>query len=92
MSPAKLAHPSGATGSPSSRPIEPLGGMRGPASDIEIEATRIMATRERLNRLFAEAAGQEPAKIAQETERNLWMTAREAQAYGLVHRVIARAL
>ncbi|WP_437717201.1 ATP-dependent Clp protease proteolytic subunit [Sorangium sp. So ce448] len=51
-----------------------------------------MATRERLNRLFAEATGQEPAKIAQETERNLWMTAREAQAYGLVHRVIARAL
>ncbi|XXY85533.1 ATP-dependent Clp protease proteolytic subunit [Sorangium sp. So ce296] len=71
---------------------QPLGGMRGPASDIEIEATQIMATRERLNRLFAEATGQEPAKIAQETERNLWMTAREAQAYGLAHRVIARAL
>ncbi|WP_437805198.1 ATP-dependent Clp protease proteolytic subunit [Sorangium sp. So ce1078] len=71
---------------------QPLGGVRGPASDIEIEAAQIMAARERLNRIFAEATGQDPAKIAQETERNLWMTAREAQAYGLVHRVIASAL
>jgi len=71
---------------------QPLGGVRGPASDIEIEAAQIMAARERLNRIFAEATGQDPAKIAQETERNLWMTAREAQAYGLVHRVIESAL
>lgn len=71
---------------------QPLGGVRGPASDIEIEAAQIVAARERINRLFADATGQEPAKIAQETDRNLWMTAREAQAYGLVHRVIERAL
>ncbi|AUX43347.1 ATP-dependent Clp protease ClpP [Sorangium cellulosum] len=71
---------------------QPLGGVRGPASDIEIEAAQIMAARERLNRLFAEATGREPAKIAQETERNLWMTARQAQEYGLVHRVIESAL
>ncbi|WP_437299273.1 ATP-dependent Clp protease proteolytic subunit [Sorangium sp. So ce426] len=71
---------------------QPLGGVRGPASDIEIEAAQIMAARERLNRIFAEATGQAPAKIAQETERNLWMTAREAQEYGLVHRIIESAL
>ncbi|XXZ53351.1 ATP-dependent Clp protease proteolytic subunit [Sorangium sp. So ce341] len=71
---------------------QPLGGVRGPASDIEIEAAQIMAARERLNRIFAEATGQDPAKIAQETERNLWMTAREAQAYGLAHRVVESAL
>ncbi|WP_437322046.1 ATP-dependent Clp protease proteolytic subunit [Sorangium sp. So ce385] len=71
---------------------QPLGGVRGPASDIEIEAAQIMAARERLNRIFAEATGQDAAKIAQETERNLWMTAREAQAYGLVHRVVESAL
>ncbi|KYF91105.1 ATP-dependent Clp protease proteolytic subunit [Sorangium cellulosum] len=71
---------------------QPLGGVRGPASDIEIEAAQIMAARERLNRIFAEATGQDPAKIAQETERNLWMTAREAQEYGLVHRVVESAL
>ncbi|XXT93216.1 ATP-dependent Clp protease proteolytic subunit [Sorangium sp. So ce834] len=71
---------------------QPLGGVRGPASDIEIEAAQILAARERLNRIFAEATGQDPAKIAKETERNLWMTAREAQEYGLVHRVIESAL
>ncbi|WP_165374672.1 ATP-dependent Clp protease proteolytic subunit [Sorangium cellulosum] len=71
---------------------QPLGGVRGPASDIEIEAAQILAARERLNRIFAAATGQDPAKIAKETERNLWMTAREAQEYGLVHRVIESAL
>jgi ATP-dependent Clp protease protease subunit len=70
---------------------QPLGGMRGNASDIEIEAAQILAMRERLNRIFAAATGQEYAKIAQETERNLWMTAPEAREYGLVHRVIASA-
>ncbi|WP_437908604.1 ATP-dependent Clp protease proteolytic subunit [Sorangium sp. So ce327] len=71
---------------------QPLGGVRGPASDIEIEAAQILAARERLNRIFAAATGQAPAKIAQETERNLWMTAREAQEYGLVHRIVESAL
>ncbi|WP_437745674.1 ATP-dependent Clp protease proteolytic subunit [Sorangium sp. So ce1504] len=71
---------------------QPLGGVRGPASDIEIEAAQIMAARERLNRIFAEATGQPAAKIARETERNLWMTAPEAQEYGLVHRIVESAL
>ncbi|WP_437870773.1 ATP-dependent Clp protease proteolytic subunit [Sorangium sp. So ce363] len=71
---------------------QPLGGVRGPASDIEIEAAQIMAARERLNRIFAEATGQTAAKIARETERNLWMTAPEAQEYGLVHRIVESAL
>lgn len=70
---------------------QPLGGMRGNASDIEIEAAQILAARERLNRIFAAATGQEYEKIARETERNLWMSAREAVEYGLVHRVIERA-
>ena len=70
---------------------QPLGGVRGPASDIEIEARQILAARERLNGIFAQATGQDAAKIAQETERNLWMTAREAATYGLVHRVIESA-
>jgi ATP-dependent Clp protease protease subunit len=71
---------------------QPLGGVRGRASDIEIEAAQILAARERINRILAGATGQEYAKIAQETERNLWMTARQAQEYGLVHRVIETAL
>ena len=67
---------------------QPLGGVRGNASDIEIEAAQILAARERLNRVFAAATGQEYEKIVKETERNLWMNAREALSYGLVHRVI----
>jgi ATP-dependent Clp protease, protease subunit len=67
---------------------QPLGGAGGPSSDIEIEATQILLMRERLNRIFAEATGQDPAKILRETERNLWIPAQEARAYGLVHRVV----
>ncbi|MGZ6094330.1 MAG: ATP-dependent Clp protease proteolytic subunit, partial [Polyangiales bacterium] len=67
---------------------QPLGGASGPVSDIEIEAAQIISVRERLNRTFAEASGQPYEKVARETERNLWMTAEEARAYGLVERVI----
>lgn len=67
---------------------QPSGGLRGRAADIEIEAVQIAAMRERLNRIFATATGQDLARLTRETERNLWMNAREAQAYGLVHRVI----
>lgn len=70
---------------------QPLGGMRGNASDIEIEAAQILAARERLNHIFAAATGHEYSKITRETERNLWMNALEAREYGLVHRVIERA-
>jgi ATP-dependent Clp protease, protease subunit len=70
---------------------QPLGGVRGPASDIEIEAVQILAVRERINRIFAEATGQPYEKIVKETERNLWMTSSEAREYGLVDRIIARA-
>lgn len=69
---------------------QPLGGMRGNASDIEIEATQIVAIRERLNRLFAAATGRTYEQVARETDRNLWMTAEQARDYGLVDRVIAR--
>jgi ATP-dependent Clp protease protease subunit len=68
---------------------QPLGGAGGPASDIEIEANQIVRMRERLNRTFAEATGQAYERITKDTERNFWMTAKEACAYGLVHRVVA---
>ncbi|MEZ4448454.1 MAG: ATP-dependent Clp protease proteolytic subunit [Nannocystaceae bacterium] len=71
---------------------QPLGGVRGRATDIGIEANQIAAMRERLNRIFAAATGQDPAKLARDTDRNLWMNVREAQAYGLVHRVIERVV
>jgi ATP-dependent Clp protease, protease subunit len=67
---------------------QPLGGVGGPASDVEIEARQILLMRERLNRIFAEATGQSLEKIARDTERNHWMTAQEALDYGLVGRIL----
>jgi ATP-dependent Clp protease protease subunit len=69
---------------------QPLGGMGGRASDIEIEAGQILQMRERLNRLFARATGQDYERVTKDTERNFWMSAKEACAYGLVHRVVER--
>jgi ATP-dependent Clp protease protease subunit len=67
---------------------QPMGGVGGPASDVEIEARQVLAVRERLNRIFARETGQAFDKVCRDTERNFWMTAEEAKAYGLVHRVI----
>ena len=69
---------------------QPLGGVGGPASDVEIEAAQILGLRHRLNELFAQETGQDYEKIERETERNLWLSASEARAYGLVSRVIER--
>jgi len=67
---------------------QPMGGAGGPATDIEIEAVQILAVRARLNRIFAEATGQSFEKIARDTDRNHWLSAAEAVAYGLVGRII----
>ncbi|GBQ89497.1 ATP-dependent Clp protease proteolytic subunit [Asaia sp. W19] len=69
---------------------QPMGGVRGPATDIDIEAREIIKMRERLNRLFARETGQSYEKIAKDTDRNHWMSAEEAIAYGLVSRVISK--
>jgi ATP-dependent Clp protease protease subunit len=69
---------------------QPMGGVRGPADDIEIEAREILKMRERLNRLFAEETGQPLEKITKDTDRNYWLDADEAIAYGLVSRVVTR--
>jgi len=68
---------------------QPMGGVRGPATDIDIEAREIIKMRERLNRLFARETGHPYEKIAKDTDRNYWMSAEEAIAYGLVSRVIS---
>lgn len=67
---------------------QPLGGVGGSASDVEIEARQIVLMRERLNRIFARATGQPYEKVARDTDRNYWMSAEQAQAYGLVHRIV----
>ena len=70
---------------------QPMGGVRGPATDIDIEAREIGKMRERLNRLIAEETGQSYEKVTQDTDRNYWMSPEEAIAYGMVTRVIASA-
>jgi ATP-dependent Clp protease protease subunit len=70
---------------------EPSGGFGGQAADIEIEARQVVAMRARLNATFAEATGQSLEAIARDTERNHWLTAREALGYGLVGRIVERA-
>ncbi|MEE8658169.1 ATP-dependent Clp protease proteolytic subunit 2 [Acetobacteraceae bacterium EV16G] len=69
---------------------QPAGGVRGPASDIDIEAKEILKMRERLNHLFAKVTGQEYKKILKDTDRNHWLSAEEAISYGLVTRVISQ--
>lgn len=63
---------------------QPMGGVSGPTSDVEIEARQILAMRQRLQQLFAAATEQPLSRIAKDTERNHWMSAEEALAYGLV--------
>jgi len=70
---------------------QPLGGVQGQASDISIEAEEILKMRERLNREIARETGQPYERIVQDTERNFWMGAEEAVAYGLVSRIVQSA-
>ena len=69
---------------------QPLGGMQGQASDIKIHADHIIRTREKLNRILAENSGKPIKTIERDTERDNFMSADEAAAYGLIDRVIAK--
>ncbi|GJM42961.1 MAG: ATP-dependent Clp protease proteolytic subunit [Ardenticatenaceae bacterium] len=70
---------------------QPMGGVRGQAQDIKIEAEEIIKMRERLNRTFSDQTGQPMEKVSKDTERNFWMTAKEAIDYGLVGQIINSA-
>lgn len=70
---------------------QPSGGVGGQASDISIEAQEILKMRARLNETFHQQTGQSIERIEHDTDRNFWMTAEEAKAYGLVHKIIKKA-
>src|SRR5580698_8446845 len=70
---------------------QPLGGVRGQASDITIEAEEIIKMRARLIREIVVETGQPYEKVVADTERNFWMGAEEAQKYGLVTKIISSA-
>ena len=67
---------------------QPLGGTQGQATDIDIAAKHILQIRERMNRIMAANTGQDYETIAKDTERDNWMTAKEAMEYGLVDHVV----
>lgn len=69
---------------------QPSGGIGGQASDMEIQAEQIRQMRARFDHLFSEATGQSKAQIAQDTQRDFWLTTDAAIRYGLVHKVIER--
>jgi ATP-dependent Clp protease protease subunit len=69
---------------------QPHGGVGGQVSDIEIQAKEILGTREVLNGILASHSGQTIDKIAQDTERDFYMTADASKEYGLVDEVLRR--
>ncbi|MBR5642277.1 MAG: ATP-dependent Clp endopeptidase proteolytic subunit ClpP [Firmicutes bacterium] len=69
---------------------QPLGGAKGQASDIKIQADHILRIKEKLNRILAEKTGQSLETIAADTDRDNYMTAEEAAAYGLIDRVVEK--
>ena len=66
---------------------QPLGGARGQASDIKIQAELILRTRDTLNKILAENTGKTVKEIARDTERDHYMTAEEALKYGLIDKI-----
>ncbi len=70
---------------------QPMGGFQGQATEIEIHAREILKIRERLNVILAKHSGQPLEKIAQDTERDYFMSGEEAKEYGLIDEVIVRS-
>jgi ATP-dependent Clp protease protease subunit len=75
---------------PNSRTMihQPSGGTQGQATDIHIQAQEILKTKSRLNKLLAQHTGKPVKKIAEDTERDTFMSAEESKAYGLVDQVL----
>ncbi|NUM54950.1 MAG: ATP-dependent Clp protease proteolytic subunit [Candidatus Hydrogenedentes bacterium] len=70
---------------------QPSGGAGGQLQDIRIEAQEILKIREKINDLISKETGQKIEKVAQDSDRNFWMSAEEAMQYGLISRIVANA-
>lgn len=68
---------------------QPLGGFQGPAADIDIQAREILRMREELNNILMRHTGQSLKKIEKDTDRDMFLTGKQAQEYGIVDEVIA---
>ena len=69
---------------------QPLGGAEGQATEIEIHAREILRIREEMNQVLSELTGQSKEKIAQDTERDHYLTAQQAKDYGLIDDIVKR--
>ena len=69
---------------------QPMGGIGGRATEIDIEAREILKMRDRLNRIIAAETGQPVERVARDTDRNYWMDPQEAKEYGIVSRIVER--
>lgn len=69
---------------------QPLGGVRGQAADIKIHADWIIKTKQKLNQIYVERTGQPLEKIERDTDRDFFMSAEEAKAYGIIDQVISK--
>ena len=69
---------------------QPSGGAQGQASDIQINAEKILKIRQKLNEILAERTGQDLEKIERDTDRDYWLTSEEAKKYGLIDKVIEK--
>ncbi|MCL6574074.1 MAG: ATP-dependent Clp endopeptidase proteolytic subunit ClpP [Bacillus sp. (in: Bacteria)] len=69
---------------------QPLGGVKGQATEIEISAKRILKLREHINEIIAERTGQSVDKVAKDSDRDYYMSAQEALEYGLIDKVICK--
>lgn len=69
---------------------QPLGGVQGQASDIEIEAQEIIRLKRELSQILADHSGQSIEQIVDDSDRNKWMTSDEAKEYGLIDHVMRR--
>lgn len=69
---------------------QPLGGVQGQASDIEIEAQEIIRIKKLISNILAEHSGQDMEKVMEDTDRNKWMSAEEAKDYGLIDNVMKK--
>jgi len=70
---------------------QPMGGVQGQASDIEIQTKEILELRKQLNKILSVATGQKLSKIEKDTDRNFFMSADEAVKYGLVDKIMHRS-
>lgn len=70
---------------------QPLGGIQGQASDINIQTREIMTLKERLNSLLSYHTGQDADKISSDTDRDYFMSSQEAQAYGIIDKILSNS-